>query len=70
MNAHDLRQLDVPELEAKVMALEEELFRLRIRHATAQLANTAEIRQARRTVARAKTVLAEKRRAAAAAPAN
>ena len=70
MKPHDLRQLSSEELEAKIIALDEELFRLRIQHATAQLSNTARIRDARRLVARAKTILTEKQRAAAAAPAN
>mgnify|MGYP001414271948 CR=1 FL=1 len=64
MNAHDLRQLEIADLKAKIEALREDLFKVRFRHQTAQLADSTEIRKTRRTLARAMTILTERRRAA------
>lgn len=63
MTADDLRALDAEDLDAKVAALEEEFFTIKFQHATAQLSDTSKVRKARRTLARAKTILTEKRRA-------
>jgi large subunit ribosomal protein L29 len=65
MKAHDLNQMDMADLEAKVEALREDLFRIRFRHATAQLQNPSAIRNTRRTLARALTILTERRAEAA-----
>ncbi|MEZ4267777.1 MAG: 50S ribosomal protein L29 [Myxococcota bacterium] len=59
MIAHDLRQLAPEDLKAKVQALREDLFRLRFRHATAQLNDPSQIRKTRRTLARALTILGQ-----------
>ncbi len=55
-----LRGLSVEELRAKLAAQRQEVFTLRLRHATAQLENTSELKSARRQVARIMTVLQEK----------
>lgn len=65
ISAHDLRQLEPEDLQAKVEALREDLFKLRFKHATAQLADPSSIPKTRRTLARAVTILGERQRASA-----
>ena len=48
------------EIEQKIAELKEELFNLRFQLATGQLDNTARIKQVRKSIARAKTVLRER----------
>jgi len=60
----DLRQKDVAALQAEVKSLQKAHFNLRMQKATQQLGNTAQLRQMRRTIARAKTLMAEKQAAA------
>ena len=60
MKAADLRQLTEDELEARVRELRDGLFNLRIKHATGQLEDTASIRAARRTLARALSVTSQR----------
>ena len=67
MNVHELRQLEIADLHAKIDALREDLFKVRFRHQTAQLADSSEIRKTRRTLARAITIMTERRRTAVAA---
>ena len=55
----DLRQKDVAGLEAEVKALQKAHFGLRMQKATQQLTNVATLRSTRRSIARAKTILAE-----------
>ena len=62
--AAELRQKDVAGLEAEVKALQKAHFGLRMQKATQQLNNTATLGDTRRSIARAKTILAEKQRAA------
>ncbi len=65
MNTKELRQKDVTALEAEVKSLQKAHFGLRMQKATQQLNNTATLRSTRRDIARAKTILAEKKSAAA-----
>ena len=60
MKATELRQKDVAGLTAEVTALQKAHFGMRMQKATQQLTNTASLRVARRDIARAKTVLAQK----------
>ena len=60
MKAADLRDLTLEELQAKVKELGEELFNLNFQHSRQQLDNTARLGQARKDLARVKTVLREK----------
>ena len=60
MKASELRAKDVDGLKAEVLALQRAYFGLRMQKATQQLGNTATLRTARRAIARAKTVLAQK----------
>ena len=59
--ASDLRQKDVAGLEAEVKSLQKAHFGLRMQKATQQLNNTGTLRSTRRDIARAKTILAQKR---------
>ena len=61
MKASELRSLTEAELVAKSRELRDELFNVRVKRATGQLENTAKLRQLRRDVARAETVLTQKR---------
>lgn len=63
MKASELRQKDAAGLQTEIKALQKAHFGLRMQKATQQLTNTNALRQARRDVARAKTVLVEKRAA-------
>ena len=65
MNTIELRQKDVAGLEAEVKSLQKAHFGLRMQKATQQLSNTATLRSTRRDIARAKTILVEKKSAAA-----
>ncbi len=60
-NAKTLREKDVAGLETEVKSLQKAHFGLRMQKATQQLNNTATLRSTRRDIARAKTILAQKR---------
>ncbi|WP_078551177.1 50S ribosomal protein L29 [Bacillus alkalicellulosilyticus] len=60
MKANEIRNLTTAELEQKTKSLKEELFNLRFQLATGQLDNPTRIREVRRAIARAKTVLRER----------
>jgi len=61
MNAAEYRELSVEELSAKAIELRGELFNVRIKKATGQLESTSMLRELRRQIARAETILGEKR---------
>jgi large subunit ribosomal protein L29 len=65
VKADEIRELTVPEIEARINEVQEELFRLRFRSATQALDNPRLIRMLRRDVARMKTILDEQRLAEA-----
>jgi large subunit ribosomal protein L29 len=65
MKAGDLRSRTPDELVEQVETLGKEIFNLRFQRASGQLENTARVRQARRDIARIKTILGERQRAAA-----
>ncbi|OPL13900.1 MAG: 50S ribosomal protein L29 [delta proteobacterium ML8_D] len=58
--ANELRELSTEEIRQKEKNLRQELFNLRFQQATHQLENIMRIRAVRRSIARAKTILAEK----------
>lgn len=60
MKVNTLRDLSTAELEKKVVTLKEELFNLRFQMATGQLENPLKIKEIRRDIAKAKTVLRER----------
>ena len=61
VKAKDLRSKDAAGLEAEVKSLQKAHFGLRMQKATQQLNNTATLRSTRRDIARAQTILAQKR---------
>jgi len=63
--ASELRAKDVAGLEKEVTDLLKAHFGLRMQKATQQLANTNTLGETRRDIARAKTILAEKKKGAA-----
>jgi large subunit ribosomal protein L29 len=63
----ELRGLGEAELSERVSSVEEELMKLRFRHASGQLEKTSQLETLRRRVARMKTVLNEKKKTAASA---
>lgn len=65
MKASELRAKDIAALEKEVTELLKAHFGLRMRKATQQLQNHTELGKVKRDIARAKTVLNEKKRAAA-----
>ncbi|MBN1141062.1 MAG: 50S ribosomal protein L29 [Deltaproteobacteria bacterium] len=60
MKVSEIRELSLEELSKKEEELGKELFNLKYQHHTAQLENTARMRQVRRDIARLKTIAAEK----------
>jgi large subunit ribosomal protein L29 len=65
MKASELRTKDVGALQKEVSELLTKHFKLRMQKATQQLSNHSELRKTRRDVARAKTVLTQKKKEAA-----
>jgi large subunit ribosomal protein L29 len=61
MKIEEIRNFTLDQLEDELIKLKREQFNLRFQKATAQLANTARVREVRRTIARIKTVEREKR---------
>ncbi|MBU4310431.1 50S ribosomal protein L29 [bacterium] len=57
----DLRELNIPELEAKISSLKEDIFNKKVAKSSGGLANPLAIRQVRREIARVKTILRERR---------
>jgi large subunit ribosomal protein L29 len=60
MKSKEIRELNVEQLKQQLISKEEELFNLKIQLSTKQLENPMKIRDARRHVARLKTILREK----------
>ena len=65
MKASDLRGRTPDELNEQAETLGKEIFNLRFQRASGQLENMARVRQARRDIARIKTILGERQRQAA-----
>ncbi len=59
MKIGEFRQLSGEDLKAKVISLEENLFRLRCNKAIGQLEDSSVIKKARKDIAHAKTVMNE-----------
>ncbi|MCU6791735.1 MULTISPECIES: 50S ribosomal protein L29 [Paenibacillus] len=60
MKASEFRNLTTAEIEQKIAGFKERLFSLRFQLATGQLENPVQIREVRKEIARAKTVLRER----------
>lgn len=67
MNTAELRSKDAAGLQSEIKSLQKAHFGLRMQKATQQLNNHALLRNTRRDIARAKTLLAEKQAADSAA---
>ena len=65
MKASELRAKDVAALEKEISDLLKANFSLRMQKATQQLANNTLLGKTRRDIARARTILAEKKKEAA-----
>ena len=61
MNASELRNKSIAELNEQLLGLRQEQFNLRMQRGTGQLAHPHEIKRVRREIARTKTVLGEKK---------
>jgi large subunit ribosomal protein L29 len=65
MKASELRAKDMAGLEKEISELLRAHFGLRMRKATQQLNDTSQLRRTRRDIARARTILAQKKKEAA-----
>jgi large subunit ribosomal protein L29 len=65
MKASELRTKDVAALEKEISDLLKAHFGLRMQKATQQLSNNNQLKLTRRAIARARTILAEKKKGAA-----
>jgi large subunit ribosomal protein L29 len=64
MKADELKGKSLDELNDQLLQLKREAFNLRFQRASGQLQNTARVREVRRDIARLKTVLRARERAA------
>jgi large subunit ribosomal protein L29 len=61
MKIEDIRAMSEDQMEDAVLNLKKERFNLRFQRATGQLENTSRLKEARRDIARIKTIAAQKR---------
>ena len=61
MKTDDIRAMSPDQMEDAILNLKRERFNLRFQRATGQLENTSRLREARRDIARIKTVAAQQR---------
>ena len=61
LKVDDIRAMSPDQMDEKILNLKKERFNLRFQRATGQLENTSRLREARRDIARIKTVAAQKR---------
>lgn len=59
MKASELRKLSAKELDAKLLELKDELFKLRFQEAINQLENPMRISAVKKDIARVKTVISD-----------
>jgi large subunit ribosomal protein L29 len=60
VKAEKLRESTTEELKAKLETLRDEVFRMRIKHATGQLDQAVKLRATKKDVARVLTILSER----------
>ena len=65
MEAKDIRDLTIDEIDAEIERAQEELFKLRFRAAYEQLENSSVLKELRRDIARMKTIRHEREALAA-----
>ncbi|WP_198533598.1 50S ribosomal protein L29 [Streptomyces sp. AcH 505] len=61
MKPADIRAMSADQMDDEIVKLKKERFNLRFQRATGQLENTSRLREARRDIARVKTIAAQKR---------
>ena len=61
MKTADIRAMSADQMDDAILNLKKERFNLRFQRATGQLENTSRLREARRDIARIKTVAAQQR---------
>ena len=61
MKSEDIRAMTDDQREDAILNLKKERFNLRFQRATGQLENTSRLREARRDIARVKTIARQKR---------
>ncbi|MGO9361162.1 MAG: 50S ribosomal protein L29 [Xanthobacteraceae bacterium] len=61
LKAEDIRAMSTDQMDDEIVKLKKERFNLRFQRATGQLENTSRLREARRDIARIKTIAAQKR---------
>ena len=61
MKVSDVRAMSPDQMEDAILNLKKERFNLRFQRATGQLENTSRLKEARRDIARIKTIAAERR---------
>ena len=61
MKIDDIRRMSSDQMDDAVLNLKKERFNLRFQRATGQLENTSRLREARRDIARIKTVATQQR---------
>jgi large subunit ribosomal protein L29 len=61
MKVEDVRAMSPDQMEDAILNLKKERFNLRFQRATGQLENTSRLREARRDIARIKTIAAQQR---------
>jgi len=61
MQAKELRELSMDDLELKRTEFREEIFHLALKRATGQLESPMKVRESRRALARVETVIRERR---------
>ena len=59
MKATEVRKMSAAELDSKLVELKKDLFQLRLQHATNQLDNPIRIAEAKKDIARVKTMIRE-----------
>ena len=60
MKPSEMREKTIVELDNELVALKEELFKLRFQHATNQLENPLKLKGVKRNIARVRTILRER----------
>ena len=61
MKVSDVRAMSPDQMEDAILNLKKERFNLRFQRATGQLENTSRLKEARRDIARIKTIAAQQR---------
>ncbi|MEL6676257.1 MAG: 50S ribosomal protein L29 [Bacteroidota bacterium] len=60
MKAKEIRDLTTAEIQARIKDVSDTLLRLRLNHAVSAIESPSEIQDARKTIARLKTILQER----------